>query len=82
MSKTKELLQQRAEELTRQRDAILAKTGPMREARDRFKSDAFARIRAMDAELKEAEKGLFDLGNELSMIARAAGGRKMSDSRA
>lgn len=61
------------------RDAIHAKSGPLREARDRFANEARAKEMAMNAEIKVAEDGLYEICNELGMLAKATGGRSMSD---
>lgn len=81
MASAKELLQQRAEELTVKRDEIMQISTPLREQRDALKNEALAKSRIMDLEIKKVEVDLFDINMELGMIARAAGGRKMSDSK-
>lgn len=58
-----------------ERAAILARSAPLREERDRIQAEADARIRALNAQIREAETGLFDLDNEAGRLARALGGK-------
>lgn len=81
MSNTKELLRARFDELNKQRDAILAASGPLREERDRLVNDARARENEINARIKEAERGLYEIDCDRAMLARALGGRAMSDNR-
>jgi uncharacterized coiled-coil DUF342 family protein len=78
MSKTtRELMQDRLKELTVQRDEILARSAPLRERRDKIVNDARAKELELNAQIKEVEKGLFELSNELGAVAMALGGLGM-----
>lgn len=59
--------------LTAERDAILAVSTPLREARDAFAAEAGAQERAMNAELKEAEKDIGAIAQEIAFLTRAVG---------
>jgi hypothetical protein len=72
---SREEMEARFHELAAQRAAILAKSGPLREARDAHANAARDKELAMNAEIAEAEAGLVDLDLEAGMIARALGGR-------
>ena len=78
-TKLTELLRVQLAELNHKRDSILAKSGPLREARDKFANEAREKEMAMNAQIKEAETGLADLDRDRAMLARALGGRRMSD---
>lgn len=79
-NKTKEVLSSRRDELEKKKAAIHAASGPLREKRDAYVNETREKIKAMDAEIKAVEKELYDTDQELGMLARAFGGRRMSDS--
>lgn len=79
MSKLLDQMQAQLQEMNAKRDAILAISGPLREARDKHANEAREIELRMNAEIKEVEKELFDLDNDRSALARALGGRRMSD---
>ena len=81
MSNTKELLKQRFDELRAQRETILLVSQPKREQRDKIKNEALEECRKIDEEIKIYEKDLLQIDNELSMLTKAAGGRRLSDGR-
>ena len=58
-----------------EREAILAKSGPLRATRDQLDQEHRAKINGLDAEIKAAEAGLFDLDNEAGALVRALGGK-------
>lgn len=57
------------------KDAAEAVSLPMREARDAFAREARAREEAMNAEIRIAEEGLFEMKQEMAFIARGLGGK-------
>lgn len=70
-----EEMRARFAELTEKRERILAKSEPLRAARDKHANDSAAKERAMNAKIKAAEAGLFENEQERAMIARALGGK-------
>jgi len=62
-------------ELGAKRDAILAQSGPLRDQRDALIAEHTAAVQAIDAQIKAAEAGLFDIDNERGMLVRALKGR-------
>lgn len=79
MSKLIKELSRQLKELDVSRAAILAISGPLREARDKHVNDARAIENEMNAKIKEVEKDLYYIDNDRATIARALGGRRMSD---
>ncbi len=75
MNLTPEALRTAFHDLCDQRDAIRAVSTPMREARDAFVQDARAQEDAMNAAIREAEAGLFDIEMQIGAAARALGGK-------
>lgn len=78
MADTNELLRRKFSELCAQRDAILAKSIPLREQRDGIVAKAAvaaAKADAVTGQIKEIEAPLFDLHNEIATISRALGGK-------
>lgn len=71
MSDVDDLLRQKFTELCAQRDAILTKSGPLREKRDAAIAKARAAEDKLTRDVKDAESGLFDLNNEIAKVARA-----------
>jgi hypothetical protein len=72
---TPEEMRDRFAELGKKRETILAKSGPLREARDKHSNDAAAKERQMNARILKAEEGLVDIATEMAMISRALGGK-------
>lgn len=68
-------LRARFAELGATRDAILAVSAPLREARDACVNEARATETTLNAGIAEVEDGLFAIDQERAMIARALGGR-------
>jgi hypothetical protein len=81
MSETKALLTQQFEKLAAAREAILAASGPLRADRDRIKNEARAKAEALNVQIKEVEKDLPQISMDLGSLARALGGRSLSQSR-
>lgn len=78
MSKTRELLRDRFDELSAEREKILAESMPIRKKRDRLKGSIMAEVRALEDEYTNIEKPLREIDIERSQLARAMGGRTMS----
>jgi uncharacterized coiled-coil DUF342 family protein len=68
-------LRARFAELSEKRDRIRAKADPLREERDSFVQANAAKEAAMNAAIRKAEEGLFELDQEAATIARALGGK-------
>jgi len=81
MSALKSRLRAEFDELVRKRDEIRAISTPMRETRDKFKNEMQARLRQMDDEIRKIEEPLYELETDIGSLARAVGGRYMSDGR-
>lgn len=62
-------------ELKAKRDAQRAKADPIRAARDKIVAKHTKELAGHDAKVKAAEKGLFEIEQEMAMLARALGGR-------
>ena len=75
MKITKSDMQNRLKEATAEIEAIKASTVPLREERDKFIQEMRAKKAEYDAKLREMEKPLFDLQNEIGMLHRALGAR-------
>lgn len=73
MDLSPETLNKRFAELSKKRDAILAKSTPVRETRDALVAKHNEKREAHDEELMKAEKGLYEIDQERAMIARALG---------
>lgn len=76
---TKTLLQQQFTLLNKRRDEILAVSVPLREKRDLIKNTALEKARELDGQITQVEKDLFDIDKSRAMLARALGGKFMSD---
>lgn len=76
---TDDLMRAKLAELIAQRDAIWAKSAPVRAKRDALMASIRDEELALKAEVKELEKGLFEITNEIGRLAKALGGRAMSD---
>lgn len=72
-----ENMRNRFHELGKKREAILAKTTPLRAQRDKIVQDADVKAKALADQFKKLEKdgGLFDIDMERAIIARALGGK-------
>lgn len=68
-------MRKRFAELGAKREAILAQARPLREARDAFAAETDAKLKAMAAEIKKAEAGLFEIEQERAIISRALSGK-------
>lgn len=78
MVDTNDLLRRRFAEASAERDAILARSEPLREQRDAIIAKAMAAAAKADpvtAQIKEVEAPLFELHNEIARISRALDGR-------
>jgi len=76
--KTDDLLKARLQEVKEQVDARMAVVMPLREKRDKFIADTDKKVQQMNAEIKEAEEGLFDLRMEHGRLAKVTGGKTLS----
>lgn len=65
----------RFHELGKKRDAIRNKADPIREARDKLARQHESEIAKANAEVKSAEKGLFEIDSERAMLVRALKGQ-------
>lgn len=61
--------------LGKQRDAILAKSGPLRAARDTLVAASQPKERALHKQIVAAEQGLYDIDMERGALARALKGK-------
>lgn len=62
-------------ELSKRRDDKRAKADPIRAKRDKLSEKHAKEMAAANAEVRAAEKGLYDIEQEIAMIGRALGGR-------
>jgi uncharacterized coiled-coil DUF342 family protein len=74
-----DLMKAKLAELIAQRDAITAKSHPLREKRKTLMQTVRVEEKALIDEYLEIEKGLFEINNEIGRLAKALGGRAMSD---
>lgn len=65
----------RFHELSDQRDAILARSGPLRAKRDQLVNDLQEKVKDLNAQIKAAEKNLGDIENERGALVRALKGK-------
>ena len=77
---TEKALQARFAEISDLVTKIEAKSGAIRQKRDRHVNDARERENKLNDEIRDAEKDLFDLKSEQGMIVRALKGRAAGDS--
>lgn len=68
-------MQKRFHDLGRQREDILAKSGPLRSERDKVLADIDARVKALETEIKALERPLYEIDRERAFIARALNGK-------
>lgn len=82
MTSTQDLLRQRFIEACSQRDTIAASVAPLRQQRDSILAAAQAQSATADpitAQIKEMERPLFDLHNEIASISVALAGKTGTD---
>lgn len=72
---TAEEMRVRFADLQARRASILAASMPLRQSRDDLVNAAREQEALLNAEIREAEEGLFDIDQESAMIARALGGK-------
>jgi hypothetical protein len=75
MDLTPDGLRARFADLSSQRDAKLAASGPLRDQRDTLIRTNVAQVAALDTQITAAEDGLGDISQEMALISRALGGR-------
>jgi hypothetical protein len=78
MSKTEDTLRVRFKQACAERDAIIAKSAPLRIKRDAIIAkarDLEKTADPLDEQIRKVEAGLFDLHNEIATIARALKGQ-------
>ena len=68
-------MRKRFHELGAQREEILARSAPLRAKREEAVAAYESVVKPLEAQIKEAEKGLYELDNERGMISRALGGK-------
>jgi len=71
------VLRKRWDELHERREAILARATPLREERDAAVQAHDFFLRKMDAAIKQAEQGLFEIENERAHVARQLGAKNV-----
>lgn len=79
MSETKEFLLKEMKRLQKRRKEITDVSYPLREERARVLNEARAKAEKMAEDFKYAEKGLYELDKDIGLIAKALGGRALSD---
>jgi hypothetical protein len=72
---TPETMKKRFWELKDQRDKLRAKADPIRAERDELSVKHAKEIAKANAKVAVAEKGLYDIEQEMAMLVRAIGGR-------
>lgn len=72
---TPDAMRRRFHELGAKRDAILSGSVPLRERRDALISEHTAAVKTLEAQIKAAEAGLFELDMERGLISRALNGQ-------
>jgi hypothetical protein len=68
-------MRKRFHELGAQHDAILAKSAPLRAKRDQAVALYESVAKPFEAQIREAEAGLYEIDKERAFIARALGGK-------
>ena len=68
-------MRKRFKELEAEREAILAKSAPLRAKRDQAVALYESVVKPIEAQIREADAGLFEIDNERGMIARALTGK-------
>ena len=79
MSEMSERLRKELDLLDGLRAKILACSAPLRAERDRIVNEARAKENELNARIKEIEADLFQIDTDRALLARALGGRRMSD---
>ena len=77
--KLSDQLRDQMKELDDKRAAITDKAAPLRAEADRLSNEFREKRAVLIAQIREAEKDLPDVERDRSMLARALGGRRMSD---
>jgi hypothetical protein len=78
MGRTEDTLKARFKEACSERDAIIAKSAPIRARRDAILAKAREveqTAAPLNEQIRKAEVGLFDLHNEIATISRALKGQ-------
>jgi uncharacterized protein (DUF3084 family) len=68
-------MRKRFHELKAKRDAHRAKSDPIRAARDKVAARHTKEIAKQDEKVRVAEKGLYEIEQEMAMLVRAVGGQ-------
>lgn len=68
-------MRRRFHELRKKRDAIREKSGSLRSIRDGIEQKARASVATIDAQIRDAEKGLPEIKEEMAFICRGLGGK-------
>jgi hypothetical protein len=68
-------MRKRFHELGTQREAILEKSAPLRERRAQAVALYESVVKPLEAQIREAEAGLYEIDKERGFIAKALGGR-------
>ena len=82
MNLSPETLRKRFHELTARAEKIRAKADPLRGKRDALLGKHGAEIDPLNAKIRKAEDGLFEIEQERAMIARALAGKVGAPDRA
>lgn len=72
-------IKERFAQLQAERKAITDVSYPLRQQRADILNKARAEAEALAVQFKEAEIGLFEIDQELGLLAKALGGRALSD---
>jgi len=72
---TPDAMRKRFHEARDERAAILAKSGPLREQRDQIKREYETKMADLNAQIKQAESGLYDLDMEIGALSKALRGK-------
>lgn len=75
MQFTEDEMRSRFHALTVEREKILAKSGPLRAERDAFVQETRPKEQSMNAAIKKAETGLYDIDMERAALVRALKGK-------
>ena len=75
MSFDPDTMRKRFHELNTKREAILAVSAPLRAKRDEAVAAYESVARPLEAQIKQAEAGLFEIDQERAMISRALRGK-------
>ena len=72
-------LRAQLKELDAKHDAIVARAAPLRAGADKMSNEYRAKRDAVVAQIREAEIGLAEVDRDRALLARALGGKRMSD---